>query len=167
MISRSEIIRGRQVRSQAADKAAAAAAAATAAAASNFGRAKDASPDKHQVEHQATKHSTSNKQVNGVNGRTTTTMSNKYIIGAHQNATDAASSEGYACYASATNEQAHPYARTSRANNARLAHYRPFDPYSIYSEEEDVWCSEERLFEVSLLLRCRLLFSICAFAARR
>lgn len=29
--------------------------------------------------------------------------------------------------------------------------YRHFDPYSIYSEEEDVWYSEERLFEVSPL----------------
>jgi len=27
--------------------------------------------------------------------------------------------------------------------------YRQFDPYSIYSEEEDVWYSEERIFEVS------------------
>jgi len=29
------------------------------------------------------------------------------------------------------------------------ADYRNFDPYSIYSEEDDVWYSEERLFEVS------------------
>lgn len=42
-------------------------------------------------------------------------------------------------------------------NNNNLHHedYRHFDPYSVYGEEdeeEDVWYSEERLFEVSLRL---------------
>lgn len=32
---------------------------------------------------------------------------------------------------------------------SRDPNYRHFDPYSIYSEDEDVWYSEERLFEVS------------------
>lgn len=37
----------------------------------------------------------------------------------------------------------------------QMADYRHFDPYSVYGEEdeeEDVWYSEERLFEVSFIL---------------
>lgn len=41
----------------------------------------------------------------------------------------------------------------SNGNNLHHEDYRHFDPYSVYGEEdeeEDVWYSEERLFEVSL-----------------
>jgi hypothetical protein len=46
-----------------------------------------------------------------------------------------------------------------------------FDPYSIYSDEEDVWCSEERLFEVSrrtparrlcVVVTCIMYFVLCS-----
>lgn len=37
-----------------------------------------------------------------------------------------------------------------QAENQAQSPYRHFDPYSIYGEEDDVWYSEERLFEVSI-----------------
>lgn len=66
------------------------------------------------------------------------------------NQNDATSSEGYARYATATNDP-NPYATNGLPRHHQQQQYRNFDPYSIYSEEEDVWFSEERLFEVSFL----------------
>lgn len=40
-------------------------------------------------------------------------------------------------------------AKNSQQQEQLEPNYRQFDPYSIYSDEEDVWYSEERLFEVS------------------
>lgn len=60
------------------------------------------------------------------------------------------SSDGYvvagADNSSSSNPSYEEYMGDQDAQN-----YRHFDPYSIYSEEEDVWYSEERIFEVSTL----------------
>lgn len=45
-----------------------------------------------------------------------------------------------------------PSRRGAHEGPGEPANYRPFDPYSIYSEEEDVWYSEDRLFEVSFFV---------------
>lgn len=43
------------------------------------------------------------------------------------------------------------YAQHGQFQQQDSSHYRHFDPYSVHGEEdEDVWYSEERLFEVSL-----------------
>lgn len=62
------------------------------------------------------------------------------------------SSDGYIA---ATHYDDYP-ATTARHEqvNGQSSGYRHFDPYSIYSEEDDVWYSEERLFEVSLMKNC-------------
>lgn len=39
--------------------------------------------------------------------------------------------------------------REQQAEGARSAAYNHFDPYSIYSDDEEVWYSEDQLFEVS------------------
>lgn len=57
-------------------------------------------------------------------------------------------------------------AQTDRGKQA-TSRQHPFDPYSVYGEEdeeEDVWYSEERLFEVSLLSAHRALRRFVAAA---
>lgn len=56
--------------------------------------------------------------------------------------------------------------RSSNHTNCNDLHedYRHFDPYSVYGEEdeeEDVWYSEERLFEVSFIVQFSLSMISC------
>lgn len=145
MISRSEIIRGRQVRGQQVGDV------GRSASQINGGGKQD------KVHHQLA--ASSKLQHANSNADRSSSRYNSQAMN-----DGSASSEGYACYASASAAN-DPYASATngpptlgppvagsrqQATGARPAQYgRHFDPYSIYSEEEDVWSSEERLFEVS------------------
>lgn len=85
----------------------------------------------------------------------TTTTSARKTMAQDQQQQQQDSSDGYVPYAefvAGANEH-----RNWRQQQQQQDDYRQFDPYSVYSEEEDVWYSEERLFEVSLFL-CKSYF---------
>ena len=58
-----------------------------------------------------------------------------------------------------SNGMSHQQQQQQEGANMNEPFRQHFDPYSIYSDDEEAWCSEERLFEVStflmLLLLCR------------